>query len=87
MKRSENHDSKADEEHARLERIAKAAKVILENIGEDPDRPGLQDTPMRMAKAMAFFTQGYTMTLEQVVGKGVFDEVIMMCRRFDLFYV
>jgi GTP cyclohydrolase I len=31
-------------------------------------------TPMRAAKAMRFFTQGYCQTVESVVGEGIFDE-------------
>ena len=58
-------ETDAEKEQARLQRIADAARIILENIGEDPSRAGLLDTPMRMAKAMAFFTQGYKMTLDQ----------------------
>ena len=42
------------------ELVAMAAqyKGLLKSIGEDPDREGLRDTPMRAAKAMAFFTKG-----------------------------
>ena len=34
-----------------LERVAAAVREILIGVGEDPDREGLQDTPMRVAKA------------------------------------
>jgi GTP cyclohydrolase I len=34
-------------------RIARAVREILEAIGEDPDRDGLQETPKRVAKAYA----------------------------------
>ena len=36
-----------------LDRIAKAVREILEAIGEDPDRDGLQDTPERVARMYA----------------------------------
>ncbi len=32
-------------------------------LGEDPDREGLVRTPERAAKALLFFTQGYTQTV------------------------
>lgn len=47
-------------------------RSILEQMGEDPARDGLVDTPSRAAKAMAFLTQGYNETLEQVVNNALF---------------
>ena len=46
---------------------------ILEEMGENPDREGLRDTPKRAAVAMKDLTSGYTMTLEEVVNGAVFD--------------
>lgn len=39
-------------------RIRAAVREILEAVGEDPDREGLQDTPSRVAKAYAEFFSG-----------------------------
>lgn len=41
-----------------LERIARGVRLILEGIGEDPDRAGLQDTPHRVAEMYAELTSG-----------------------------
>jgi GTP cyclohydrolase I len=41
-----------------LDRIAKAVREILEAIGEDPDRDGLQDTPVRVARMYAEICAG-----------------------------
>lgn len=41
-----------------LERIAHGVKLILEGIGEDPHREGLQDTPRRVAEMYAELTAG-----------------------------
>ena len=32
---------------ADLEKIARGVRLILEGVGEDPERPGLQRTPQR----------------------------------------
>lgn len=45
---------------------------ILQAIGEDINRPGLQDTPHRAAKAMAFLTKGYKEDIETVVNGALF---------------
>jgi GTP cyclohydrolase I len=41
-----------------LDRIAKAVREILEAIGEDPDRDGLQNTPERVARMYAEICYG-----------------------------
>ena len=40
------------------EKIARGVRMILEGLGEDPDRPGLQDTPTRVADMFAELTSG-----------------------------
>ncbi|HMF57544.1 MAG TPA: GTP cyclohydrolase I FolE [Pyrinomonadaceae bacterium] len=41
-----------------LQKIARGVRLILEGIGEDPDRPGLQRTPERVAEMYAELTSG-----------------------------
>jgi GTP cyclohydrolase I len=41
-----------------LDRMAKAVREILEAMGEDPDRDGLRDTPMRVARMYAEVCSG-----------------------------
>mmetsp|Transcript_14301 Transcript_14301/g.31541 ORF Transcript_14301/g.31541 Transcript_14301/m.31541 type:complete len:236 (-) Transcript_14301:166-873(-) len=67
-------ESTEDDRAAKMEKMSQAFKTILECLGEDTDREGLRSTPMRAAKALAFFTQGYCQTVEEVVGEGVFVE-------------
>ena len=45
---------------------------IIESIGEDPQRPGLVDTPRRAAKAFEFLTRGYQQSVEEVVNEALF---------------
>jgi GTP cyclohydrolase I len=49
-------------------------RQVLTRVGEDPQREGLQRTPLRVAKAMDFLTSGYDMTAENVVSGAVFTE-------------
>jgi len=55
---------------------------ILEEVGEDPSREGLQDTPERAARAMEYLTRGYRQTLDDVVNNAIFetdnDEMILV---------
>ena len=41
-----------------LELVARGVRLILEGIGEDPSRPGLQETPRRVAEMYAELTAG-----------------------------
>ena len=53
--------------------IAAHAAALIANLGEDPRRESLRDTPERYAKAMRFLTSGYESEPEDVVGSGIFS--------------
>ncbi len=63
---------------------AKQAIVdLLEFVGEDPNREGLHDTPARVARAWATWTEGYGMRPEDVLkefndGAEGYDEMILV---------
>jgi GTP cyclohydrolase I len=50
-----------------------AVRQILEAIGEDPERQGLQRTPLRVAKAYAELTSGYHVDTDALINDAVFD--------------
>lgn len=56
--------------------LIKNYRDILELIGEDPEREGLQKTPERLAKAMQFLTQGYEMDAHAILDSAKFNEHI-----------
>ena len=56
------------------ERIAAHIDDILESIGEDRGREGLARTPVRVAKALQFLTQGYLMDPAEILRSAVFRE-------------
>jgi GTP cyclohydrolase I len=45
----------------------------LDLIGENPDRDGLKDTPLRVAKSLEFLTKGYSQTPKSVLNNALFD--------------
>lgn len=47
---------------------------ILSLLGEDTEREGLADTPLRVAKAMKFLTKGYDENPEEILRKALFKE-------------
>lgn len=54
-------------------RIEEAVRDILVNVGEDPDREGLLETPQRVARMYQELLEGYTQTVEGIVGSALFD--------------
>ncbi len=58
------------------EGLAKNYKEVLRLLGEDPEREGLVKTPERLAKAMQFSTQGYTMDARTILNSAKFHEEI-----------
>lgn len=50
---SSHNDQQRPPEGVDLERIAAAVREILAAVGEDPDREGLRETPMRVARMYA----------------------------------
>ena len=57
-----------------LDDIASHYKSIIELLGEDTGREGLQKTPMRVAKAMQILTRGYTQDAHKVLLDALFEE-------------
>ncbi|WP_227680896.1 MULTISPECIES: GTP cyclohydrolase I FolE [Psychrobacter] len=51
---------------------AESYRQLISSTGEDLHRPGLEDTPMRAAKAFAHLTQGYHQNLDEVVNDALF---------------
>lgn len=49
-------------------------RQLLLALGEDPEREGLKKTPERVAKALAFLTQGYSANPKEVINGAQFTE-------------
>ena len=48
-------------------------REFLEELGEDPKRDGLIDTPKRYVKSMHFLTSGYRMDPKSILTKALFE--------------
>ena len=47
---------------------------MLEQLGEDPQREGLRETPARVEASLKWLTRGYAMAVEDVIGNAIFHE-------------
>jgi GTP cyclohydrolase I len=56
-----------------IQKFAALVRDQLEMMGEDPDRDGLQKTPLRVAKAMQFLTRGYFQCPKKILNDALFD--------------
>jgi len=46
---------------------------LLKEIGEDPEREGLKDTPHRVAESYKFLTRGYHQDIDEVLNNAYFE--------------
>ena len=47
---------------------------LLKELGEDPHREGLLNTPKRVAKAFEFLTTGYKVNIKKLLNDAIFNE-------------
>lgn len=71
---SDNEFAILPEQQSVVDEIAYHYKKIIELLGEDVDREGLIKTPMRVAKATLFNTQGYKRDPGDVLRSAIFHE-------------
>ena len=57
-----------------IDSLSSHYQSVLKQIGENPEREGLQKTPERVAKAMLFLTQGYELDAKAIMKSAVFKE-------------
>ncbi|MFM9825666.1 GTP cyclohydrolase I FolE [Flavobacterium sp.] len=54
--------------------LADNYRIIIENLGEDIYREGLEKTPERVAKSMQFLTHGYGLNPLEIMKSALFSE-------------
>jgi GTP cyclohydrolase I len=73
-KRKLNYEKVEEFDKKTTEELAVHYKEILRLIGENPDREGLEKTPLRVAKAIQFLTQGYALDPKEILSSAKFRE-------------
>lgn len=69
-------------------KIAALIKELLKEIGEDPQRAGLQKTPQRYAHALKFLTSGYQQKSKAVINNAIFASPstdMIICRDIEIY--
>ncbi len=54
--------------------IADHVREVLRELGENPEREGLRNTPLRAEKALRFLTNGYEADIRKIVNGAIFKE-------------
>ena len=54
--------------------FATLVREMLEQLGENPKREGLQRTPARVEASLKWLTRGYQMSVQDVIGDAIFHE-------------
>lgn len=67
-------DGGAGDERLRDILFEDLVREMLVRLGEDPERPGLRNTPERVEKSLKWLTRGYRLGVKEVIGRGIFDE-------------
>jgi GTP cyclohydrolase I len=56
------------------EKVEKLVRELLIEIGEDPAREGLENTPKRVAASLAYLTSGYKADVEKLINNACFAQ-------------
>jgi GTP cyclohydrolase I len=65
-------DRQRDPDHIEYEHMQEIIRRLLAELGENPAREGLIDTPKRVEKALKFLTSGYTADIDAVLNNALF---------------
>ena len=69
-----NYEKKEEYNTQITEILSDNYKTIIENLGEDVTREGLEKTPERVAKAMQYLTHGYGLDPLEILKSALFTE-------------
>jgi GTP cyclohydrolase I len=70
------------EHSASADPIAEAVRNLLREVGEDPEREGVLETPARVARSLRFLTSGYQQDVDKVLNGALYsvayDEMVIV---------
>jgi GTP cyclohydrolase I len=87
-KRTEGVELAEEQRPAEELSIADMMRVIIERVGENPDREGLRRTPERFEKALRFLTSGYEQDPEKLLNGAMFNvcyDQMVVVKDIDMF--
>ncbi len=68
--------------HRFEDEMARLVERLLRELGEDPSREGLVDTPDRVSRSLRHLTEGYGMDAAEAIGDALFaedyDEIVVV---------
>ena len=70
------------------ERVQELIRELLIELGEDPEREGLDRTPARVAESYAFLTSGYKAETGELINEAVFSheaDQMIIARNIDVY--
>jgi GTP cyclohydrolase I len=69
-------------------RVQGLVKELLREIGEDPEREGLEKTPGRVATAWSYLTSGYATDVDELINEATFshaDSSMIIVRDIEIY--
>jgi GTP cyclohydrolase I len=72
LSKSNSMDPKKEED-ALVASMAESVRRLIEQVGEDATREGLERTPLRAATALRFLTSGYRVNLQQLLNGALYE--------------
>jgi GTP cyclohydrolase IA len=82
IKIQDNEEDRMSAPLASAETLSGHYRELLQGLGENVEREGLLDTPLRAVKALQYLTRGYHQNLDEIVNNALFasdnDEMVLL---------
>ncbi|MHB0937866.1 MAG: GTP cyclohydrolase I FolE [Armatimonadota bacterium] len=57
------------------QRVEELVRELITELGEDPTREGLMETPRRIASSLEFLTSGYRTDIDRMINNAIFTQL------------